>query len=602
LVLTALKLHDVYVNGTKLINRVLYTPLMLAAELGKADIVRILLARPETQVNRVINAKGSLLLEYVAPYLSASGLVYMLSKDLPIMTIEETDFEVRDELAKQLVVVANPDHQFSWAAFLDPSIVQVNDSIAKEAIAMQVVDFFVATLVDSKDKHNRSVLATADQSVAMYLKRQLYFGHRYEIADGPPVHQSATSVVVQATDHGMYSQVFDDYADAADGGGFLNEDKFLSCIQTLHNVTSALLDGKVTIDAFHDLTSVTGTDCMDWLTFRSFCEQTYGPHVQVAIKFVKHHADYLKELECRRGLSCDYVVGLLPNPKNLSVLQSLPLSGTSIDLASYPHALVLPAGSRSLADIFRHERPRPSDTCRYLRQVAAALSHLHNKGLVHGNVTMDNILRYSHVKLIDLAATTKVGTPALGNAKFTSGILPPEMFYMLANDAEYAQYVSYWHTVGGLKDDDLLQPHSNVVVRSFRHLIPDDQDHHMMLPYQLVPSSPAQDAWALGCLMFEMVSGMQLVPTNRDQEILPRFKRMAATWTDEALHKYIHESVLDDVAGELLCKLLVVDPAQRLSMDQVVAHRYFDVQVATTGDDRTREGIVRAAAQRHLLT
>ncbi|RHY18818.1 hypothetical protein DYB25_003601 [Aphanomyces astaci] len=635
LVLTALKLHDVYVNGTKLINRVLYTPLMLAAELGKADIVRILLARPETQVNRVINAKksptplhlaslhghidvvkalldmpqvdvnatmevGSLLLEYVAPYLSASGLVYMLSKDLPIMTIEETDFEVRDELAKQLVVVANPDHQFSWAAFLDPSIVQVNDSIAKEAIAMQVVDFFVAS--NSKDKHNRSVLATADHSVAMYLKRQLYFGHRYEIADGPPVHQSATSVVVQATDHGMYSQVFDDYADAADGCGLLNEDKFLSCIQTLHNVTSALLDGKVTIDAFHDLTSVTGTDCMDWLTFRSFCEQTYGPHVQVAIKFVKHHADYLNELESRRGLSCDYVVGLLPNPKNLSVLHSLPLSGTSIDLASYPHALVLPAGSRSLADIFRHERPRPSDTCRYVRQVAAALWHLHNKGLVHGNVTMDNILRYTHVKLIDLAATTKVGTPALGNAKVTSGILPPEMFYMLANDAEYAQYVSYWHTVGGFKDDDLLQPHSNVVVRSFRHIIPDDQDHHMMLPYQLVPSSPAQDAWALGCLMFEMVSGMQLVPTNRDQEILPRFKRMAATWTDQALHKYIHESVLDDVARELLCKLLVVDPAQRLSMDQVVAHRYFDVQVAATGDDRTREGIVRAAAQRHLLT
>ncbi|RHY51729.1 hypothetical protein DYB38_009272, partial [Aphanomyces astaci] len=358
----------------------------------------------------------------------------------------------------------------------------------------------------------------------------------------------------------------------------------------------------VTIDAFHDLTSVTGTDCMDWLTFRSFCEQTYGPHVQVAIKFVKHHADYLNELESRRGLSCDYVVGLLPNPKNLSVLHSLPLSGTSIDLASYPHALVLPAGSRSLADIFRHERPRPSDTCRYVRQVAAALWHLHNKGLVHGNVTMDNILRYTHVKLIDLAATTKVGTPALGNAKVTSGILPPEMFYMLANDAEYAQYVSYWHTVGGFKDDDLLQPHSNVVVRSFRHIIPDDQDHHMMLPYQLVPSSPAQDAWALGCLMFEMVSGMQLVPTNRDQEILPRFKRMAATWTDQALHKYIHESVLDDVARELLCKLLVVDPAQRLSMDQVVAHRYFDVQVAATGDDRTRERIVRAAAQRHLLT
>ncbi|RHY75972.1 hypothetical protein DYB34_008205, partial [Aphanomyces astaci] len=396
----------------------------------------------------------------------------------------------------------------------------------------------------------------------------------------------------------------------------------------------------VTIDAFHDLTSVTGTDCMDWLTFRSFCEQTYGPHVQVAIKFVKHHADYLNELESRRGLSCDYVVGLVPNPKNLSVLHSLPLSGTSIDLASYPHALVLPAGSRSLADIFRHERPRPSDTCRYVRQVAAALWHLHNKGLVHGNVTMDNILRYTHVKLIDLAATTKVGTPALGNAKVTSGILPPEMFYMLANDAEYAQYVSYWHTVGGFKDDDLLQPHSNVVVRSFRHIIPDDQDHHMMLPYQLVPSSPAQDAWALGCLMFEMVSGMQLVPTNRDQEILPRFKRMAATWTDQALHKYIHEmvsgmelvptnrdqeilprfkrmaatwtdqalhkyiheSVLDDVARELLCKLLVVDPAQRLSMDQVVAHRYFDVQVAATGDDRTRERIVRAAAQRHLLT
>ncbi|ETV96423.1 serine/threonine protein kinase [Aphanomyces invadans] len=669
------------VNATKMINKVLYTPLMLAAEKGHDDIVRLLLERNDIDVNPVqlpqakkgltplylaamaghlpvvkellklgskidtnitvernvtplqaammrghtdvvdalwpyaddkikqrclhaalesqkfetvaaliqdrgldvnIMYQDALLLEFVAPFMDVKGLVYLLEKDLPIK-IDRSD---RPEH-----VSANPDHNFSWATFVDPSAVTLNDSIAKETVVDALVDSILAdataisrahvmqALLASTDQHNRPVVALADASLVTFMKSQTYLAGRYEIADGPPIHIGAASVIVQAVDHGMYAQVFDEYAD---DDGVLNVDAFVDCNHVLcklapgsfvagagDDVDDAKMREESWIQAFDALTP--DNECIDVDDFRRFCEATYGPHLKVAMKFMRHVDDYTRERQLRHGLCSHRIVGLLPIQADLSVLQSLRLTGYDIDLAEFPHVIVMPAGGRSLADMAHHERPQGRDARSVLHQVAASLDHLHNHGFVHGNLSTKHVLSMQgQLKLIDFTATAQIGVDHVG-AKWSSACLPPEMFYQLRNDAELAQYAAYWRDQSSsIPDRNALRPRSNFVVRAFCR----SASGHA-LPYTTVRASTALDAWAFGCMMFDLITGTSLVPSSRSHDILPTYVATAATWTDEKLRQRVVEAVHDPAAQQLLLQLLVVEPSRRLTMDQVVDHVYF---------------------------
>ena len=86
------------------------------------------------------------------------------------------------------------------------------------------------------------------------------------------------------------------------------------------------------------------------------------------------------------------------------------------------------------------------------KSVGEAMGHLHSLQLMHGDLKMLNVVRMgSQLKLIDLDAIASFssGSPSnlltFAGAKFSSGILPPEMFACLDKKG-VLQYIAYWKT------------------------------------------------------------------------------------------------------------------------------------------------------------
>lgn len=77
-----------------------------------------------------------------------------------------------------------------------------------------------------------------------------------------------------------------------------------------------------------------------------------------------------------------------------------------------------------------------------------ALAHLELKGILHGDVKLLNIVRIqqlatSTIKLIDMDAIATLNGSGFVGAKFSSGVLPPEMFEVLDGDG-VDKFTSYW--------------------------------------------------------------------------------------------------------------------------------------------------------------
>ncbi|RHY83342.1 hypothetical protein DYB35_010334, partial [Aphanomyces astaci] len=519
---------------------------------------------------------GKLLLEYVAPYLTLDGLVLMLANDLPIIVLNNLDANTSSDQLGEPRVVPNPDHRYSWAAFLDPSIITVNDAIAKEAVASAIFDLVAkdmriprevvvrALVTTSTDQHGRPVLSVADPFIAAFLMGQLYFANRYEIADGPPVHVSATSVVNDDDMMTTWTKAFelwdsdpaDDDAGSGGGGGGLSSH-----------------------------------------TFRRYCDQTYGVQLHVALKFMKHEDSYRREISRRRHVHAKYILPLLPSfalhdddvasPTTTShhVTCSSVGNGQTLSLADYPHVVAMPAGDRTLHDILVKERPGRGDIQAMLLNVAQCLAHLHGCGIVHGDVKALNVLRVHHqLKLIDLDAANPVGE-FFQRSTCTSGILPPEMFVHLDTTTAMRQhYDAYCRQAGDATGAAAMwrqhRPRSAYVVRldPVTDSQPSQPNNSVELPYALIPMSPSMDIWAFGCLVYLLVTGLHLVPTDIHLNIPAEYMAVAATWTDLALDVKLEANVDDIAARDLLRRLLRVDPAHRISMAAALEHPYFTAQ------------------------
>ncbi|RHY66127.1 hypothetical protein DYB38_006488, partial [Aphanomyces astaci] len=429
-----------HVNAITSINKsvqVVYTPLIRAAEAGDVDAVAILLAHPDINVNRPPGVPP-LVLQTLAPYLCVDSVVALLVQDLPISV----------DSANPSRLVDNPDHSFySWMIFLDPEL-KVPDDVSKLAVIQRILDLelfaqvprthVVRRLMAAPDEHGRPAIDAADADVRAFLTNQLYFLGRYELLlDAPPVHVSATSVVVLAYDHGMYAQVFEEEAEGDDNDGYLLDlNGFCNCLRALAplRATDDISDD-ATMHRWEAEFEMLDTDRDDVITrdeFLRYCDQTFGPYLKVAIKFIKSQADYDRECYHRQRLDLNFVLGLVPSPAELpddfaQTMSQLPLSHLShINMAEYANLVVMPAADRSLEDIFLKERPSEAQVIDMIKQVAAALDHLHSHRIVHGDLKKLNVLRMgqqrdsndSVMMLSDIMYVTEKGRiPVLGTQK-----------------------------------------------------------------------------------------------------------------------------------------------------------------------------------------
>lgn len=298
----------------------------------------------------------------------------------------------------------------------------------------------------------------------------------------------------------------------------------------------------------------------------------------------------MKELSTRerRKLNSRFVMGVCPGPSEeefSSAVSRLDVIVRGNKLRDYQYGIVLHKGDRNLHDVCMYERPDLAHSKVYLKEIATAVGHLHERGIVHQDLKPLNILRYDNrMVLTDMDAASSVEDGDCAGAKFSSGVLPPEMFVRLKTESELTEYENHFaHVDRSLALWEKIKPmeteNGKIVVRTFN-----DSDTHgdrkLPLPYQLVKAHPTQDVWALGCLMYTVLIGQALVPINMDDDVAgPEAMLQAATWTDERIRDRIYKrqtALKDEKALDLLVQLLRVDPNDRFqSMADVLFHPFF---------------------------
>ncbi|KAF0682974.1 Aste57867_24987 [Aphanomyces stellatus] len=506
------------------------------------------------------HASGALYLQCTAKYLSHESALLLLRLDYP--------FKLENGC------VTAQKHEYSWTAFLDSSCevpLNVRRSCIQAILDEHESMEWLHALAFAIDQQERRAIDTTDAATRKYLRERLYFCGRYELFEGPPVHVSPTAVVVLAYDHDICNQVFLDHAN---NGGDLDKAGFIKCSQVLgrlleRNATHKKRerDSELWAKDF-DLWDKDKNSRISESEFENYCSKYFGSKLKVALKFMRNEDEYKREIKTRNKISgSSYVVSQLP-AANQNVFKehvTRLMINDEMPMAEYPNVLVMPAADRSLEDIYAKELPKETKIKDYLFEVAEAIAELHGAGVVHGDVKTTNIVRVANrLKLIDLDAAVRANKECLG-VKFSSGVLPPEMFYKLQNDFEVATHKAYWDDEAhDAKRWNKLKPKEGYVVCAHR------PGHSAALPYTLVEATPAVDMWAFGCLMYRMLCGEELVHTDINHDVVSHQMKLAATWTDEKLTARIDANIPETWAQSVLKNLLVVDPTQRPSAAEAI--------------------------------
>lgn len=349
----------------------------------------------------------------------------------------------------------------------------------------------------------------------------------------------------------------------------------------------------------------------------------------VCIKVTKNQEAYDNEVQCRKHLGLargeESLSNILPLFGNYAAssddkngrkylmdvnderFRTVTLfGGESICLSEFPYALIYPHSDEGdLFDFFYHHGLNGMDDVSDIgRQVAAALKMLHEKGIVHGNISMrqinmvplddETVHRTWLVSEFSTATRSQNDTAFMGtisqngSAQFKTGLLPPEMFVKLTS-AEARTYQTYWEMVERLYnvkvDKQVVEPFVNMqtgatyVLRC--HFIPDKEKTLDVslpeLPYQLVAARESTDVWCFGLLLFTLCSGGRpLFPSNLKTGHLLDYESIVG-WSREKASAQIYEHIHDPIAQDLLLYLLApFEDRVELSMEIVLNHPFFN--------------------------
>ena len=171
----------------------------------------------------------------------------------------------------------------------------------------------------------------------------------------------------------------------------------------------------------------------------------------------------------RDEMAEDAIAGAPESKDELYALDIQEKNASVHNFALYKYAVVMPAGDRDLGEISQHEELGILQIREYMIQIGTALQSLHEESTIHGDLKMENVVRFGKsLALIDFDGACHFGPKGKGekmgggSSKFCTGILPPEMIYRIDLISEYQKlilYEDYWRRVSeDAKDLNLLTP------------------------------------------------------------------------------------------------------------------------------------------------
>eukprot|EP00607_Mallomonas_marina_P006753 CAMPEP_0182439818 /NCGR_PEP_ID=MMETSP1167-20130531/86670_1 /TAXON_ID=2988 /ORGANISM="Mallomonas Sp, Strain CCMP3275" /LENGTH=1314 /DNA_ID=CAMNT_0024633607 /DNA_START=1523 /DNA_END=5467 /DNA_ORIENTATION=- len=272
----------------------------------------------------------------------------------------------------------------------------------------------------------------------------------------------------------------------------------------------------------------------------------------VALKFMKHRDQFLKEVEIRAESNFNetFVLSIITKydgDADDMIDREFREDAIRKGFSEYSYCVVMEAANQNLKRIIDHENIVGSEwnTIRDMtKNLAGSLDHIHGKGIIHGDLKPLNVLMVGMVlKLTDLDAAASFIKGELVGTKYSSGYIPPEMLFEEENGM--------------------------VKVRTIH-------DSH-----GLIAAHPSQDMWALGCVLYFLCAGCTLFHVNTEDNIMSADDFSALYRWEGSFKQKKLEMVKDKFARNLLALLLTRNADKRPTAARVLSHPFVTGQRAS---------------------